>query len=288
MEKEVNTQWHPAFCSALKLELREDAKYLSYTNEYNINTKPLQMDMLIIKKPKDVEIKNTIGKIFRGHNVVEYKSPRDSLNLDCFLKVIAYAYLYKSSEAHIDEIDFEDISITLVRKGIPRKLMSWLKKQGYEVDQKYKGIFYISRERDIPVQVIVSRLLSKNEQKWLTLLTEDLTEEDVKRAVLQTNALMQKEEKDYADSVLQVVLKTNKKSKLVKEDEGMCQALRELMAEEIEEELEKARTEAKKEAMELTMFQLVRKNIISVETAAGELHLSEEEFVKKMNAHVEE
>ena len=68
----------------------------------------------------------------------------------------------------------------------------------------------------------------------------------------------------------------------------MCQALRELMAEEIEEELEKARKEARKEAMELTMFQLVRKNIISVETAACELHLSEEEFVKKMNAHVEE
>ncbi len=50
MEKEKNTQWHPAFCSALKLELREDAEHLTYTNEYNINTKPLQMDMLIIKK----------------------------------------------------------------------------------------------------------------------------------------------------------------------------------------------------------------------------------------------
>lgn len=41
MTKNANTQWHPAFCSAIKLELREDAEYLSYTNEYTINTKPL-------------------------------------------------------------------------------------------------------------------------------------------------------------------------------------------------------------------------------------------------------
>ncbi len=39
MEKDVKTQWHPAFCSAIKLELREDAKYLTYTEEDIINYK---------------------------------------------------------------------------------------------------------------------------------------------------------------------------------------------------------------------------------------------------------
>lgn len=56
MSKELKTQWHPAFVSAMQLELKEDAEYLDFTSEYNLNTKPLEMDLLIVKKEKDVEI----------------------------------------------------------------------------------------------------------------------------------------------------------------------------------------------------------------------------------------
>lgn len=54
MSKELKTQWHPAFVSAMQLELKEDAEYLNFTSEYNLNTKPLEMDLLIVKKEKDV------------------------------------------------------------------------------------------------------------------------------------------------------------------------------------------------------------------------------------------
>ena len=176
MENDVKTQWHPAFCSTLKLELCENAENLTYTEEYNINSKPLQMDMLIIKKPKDVEIKNDIGKLFRGHNIIEYKSPDDSLNLDTFVKVIGYACLYKSGELHVDEIDLRDITITLIRKNRPIKLLKWLRKNDYIVEKKYKGIYYVSQKHVFPAQIIVTRELSKERQKWLTLLMNDLGE----------------------------------------------------------------------------------------------------------------
>ena len=65
MTKELMTQWHQAFCSAMKLELIENKDDLSYTNEYNLNSKPLQIDLLIIKKHNDTVIKNEIGKLFR-------------------------------------------------------------------------------------------------------------------------------------------------------------------------------------------------------------------------------
>ena len=139
MTKNVNTQWHPAFCSAIKLELREDAEYLSYTNEYTINTKPLQADLLIIKKPNDVQIKNEIGRFFRGHNIVEYKSPDDSLNLDTFIKVIGYACLYKANEVHTEDISLENITLSFIRKRTPRDLFKWLTANGYESTEKYKG-----------------------------------------------------------------------------------------------------------------------------------------------------
>lgn len=80
MSKRRNTQWHPAFCSAIKLELTADKEYLEYTSEYNLTSKPLQMDLLIVKKRRNHQVKNKIGAIFREHNIMEYKSPQDQLN----------------------------------------------------------------------------------------------------------------------------------------------------------------------------------------------------------------
>ena len=165
MTKEIKTQWHPAFCSAVKLELIENKGDLDYENEYNLNSKPIQIDLLVIKKSKDVEIKNEIGKIFRGHNILEYKSPQDSMNVDTFIKVIAYACLYKASEVHVNDICLEDITITLIRERRPRELFKWFTKHGYEICEKYPGIYYVNKDGNFPIQVIVSSRLAKENLK---------------------------------------------------------------------------------------------------------------------------
>ena len=75
-EKQKKLQWHPAFCSALRLELLEDAENLEFTDEFQLTEKPLQIDCTVVKVKKDCKIKNEIGKIFRKHNIFEYKSPK--------------------------------------------------------------------------------------------------------------------------------------------------------------------------------------------------------------------
>ena len=39
-EKQKKLQWHPAFCSALRLELLEDAENLEFTDEFQLTEKP--------------------------------------------------------------------------------------------------------------------------------------------------------------------------------------------------------------------------------------------------------
>ena len=248
MTKETRTQWHPAFCAAVRLELIENKADLDYTNEYNLNSKPIQMDLLVIKKSRDVEIKNEIGKIFRGHNIMEYKSPQDELNLDTYVKVIGYACMYKASEVHVGDIDLEDITITLVREGKPRELLKWFVKNDYEVYEKYKGIYYVAKDGCFPIQVIVSGKLSVENQKWLTLLSRNLERSDAERIVLQTEKLTQNDEKLYADSVLRVAVEENKNAFHISrgESEHMFESLRELMKEDLDEALEKG-TEIGKE-----------------------------------------
>ncbi len=255
MTNELKTQWHPAFYSAMHLELKEDEAYLDFYQEYNLNTKPLEMDLLVIKKLKHIELKNEIGKLFRKYNILEYKSPKDSMNENTFLKVVAYAYLYKSNEIHVGDIELDEISITLVRKSKPRKLFQWLKRNGYEISERYAGIYYVTKKHSFPIQILVSKQLSKENQKWLTLLSDNLSLEDAKRTITQLDMLKEESEKLFGDSVLQVIVSENEKlfHQLRKDGGKMCEALRKIFEPELNEALEKERQVARQMIEQATL-----------------------------------
>ena len=78
---EIKIQWHPGFVAAVNLELAENRNDLIYEKEYNLNTKPLEIDLLVIKKDSHVQITNEIGRLFKGHNILEYQSPEDHLDI---------------------------------------------------------------------------------------------------------------------------------------------------------------------------------------------------------------
>lgn len=125
MEQKKN-QWHPGFAAAIRMELKENREGLTFEEEHPLSKKPLQIDMLIIKNEKNVKIKNKIGRIFRRYNIVEYKSPDDSMSVDTFYKVVGYACLYKVSSEYENAYDAEEITITLVRQRYPITLMRYL------------------------------------------------------------------------------------------------------------------------------------------------------------------
>lgn len=120
--KDVKIQWHSGFVAAMDLELSLNRADLIYEREYNLNTKPLEIDLLVIKKDRNVRISNEIGRIFQGHNILEYKSPEDHLNIDTFYKSIAYACLYKAYGKIVDERKADDITISIVREAKPEGL----------------------------------------------------------------------------------------------------------------------------------------------------------------------
>ena len=86
---DTDIQWHPGFVAAMELEFIEYSSKLDFQREYNLSTKPLQIDLLVIKKDEPVDITNETGRIFRKYNIMEYKSPDDSLNIDTLYKVQA-------------------------------------------------------------------------------------------------------------------------------------------------------------------------------------------------------
>lgn len=239
-------QWHPAFCSAVRLELAEDRKDLEFYNEFNLNSKPLQADLLVINKQGQDEIKNTIGKLFRKHNIMEYKAPKDGINIDSYFKTIAYACLYKSGGREVNERMQREITISIVQERKPQKLFTMLISDGYDISNPYKGIYYISGSIMLfPTQFIISKELDKEEHIWLTALTEEMLEKDAQLLIKSTNNLLRKEDKDNADSLLNVAIRANEMTFAIlrREAPEMCEALEELMQPVIAEKLKKKEEE---------------------------------------------
>ena len=219
----------------MNLELRENRTDLIYEKEYNLNTKPLEIDLLVIKKDGNVQIVNEIGKLFRGHNIMEYKSPKDELNIDTFYKSEAYASLYKSYGESVDKRTADDITVSIVRQNRPDGLFRYFEKHKIRITNPYHGIYYVLDAVLFPTQIVVTKELDKKEHTWLTALSEGMEKQDMEAFLEKIDALTQKFDRELADSVLEVSIRANRK--MVEELRGdghMCQALLEIMEPEID------------------------------------------------------
>lgn len=208
--KDTNIQWHPGFIGAMNLELKKNRDDLLFEKEHNLNTRPLEIDLLVIKKQAGVQVDNEIGRIFRGHNILEYKSPRDELDIDVFYKASAYASLYKSYGKTLDSIKADDVTVSLVREAKPYGLFRYFKEHDYPVSCLYRGIYYIEGKVLFPTQIVVIKELNWAEHIWLSSLSDKLEKQDLYDLLVEVNKLHEKAEREYAESVLEVGLGANK------------------------------------------------------------------------------
>ena len=176
--KNTLLQWHPAFYAGMQIELAEEAHKLQFENEHQLSKKPLGIDVLIIKKKNKDKIEKNIGRIFRKHNIIEYKSPEDYLSIDDFYKVFGYACLYKSDTDNVNSIRAEEITVSYVCESSPRKVLKHLEEiLKYEIVKVDKGIYYILGAI-FPIQLILTSELSEKSNFWLRNLTNNLKEEN--------------------------------------------------------------------------------------------------------------
>ena len=176
-----------------------------------LNTKPLEIDLLVIKKDRNVQLSNEIGKQFRRYNIMEYKSPGDELNIDTFYKCGAYASLYKSYGETVDGRTAEDITVSIVRQNKPAGLFGYFKEHRIRVMNPYRGIYYVMDAVLFPTQIVVTKELDKKEHAWLTALSEGLEKQDMKELLEIVDALTQKLDRELADAVLEVSIRANRK-----------------------------------------------------------------------------
>lgn len=238
-------QWHPAFYADIQIELEAEAGLLIFENEHQLGTKPKEIDVLIVKKEQEVPVRKNIGRIFRKYNIVEYKSPTDYLSIDDFYKVYGYVCFYKADTSREDSIKIQDITITFVCHRYPRSLIRHLKEErGYQITGVEDGIYYIIGDK-IPIQMILTKELSEKHNLWLKSLTDDLEGADTVRRLIEQYG-EHKENKLYK-SVMNLIVRANQDK--FKEVKTMCEALEELMKDEMDAKKAEGKMEGKTESV---------------------------------------
>ena len=237
------TYWHPAFYAGIQIELEDDADNLVFENEHQLGKKPMEIDVLIIKKETDRPVKKNIGRIFKKYNIIEYKSPDDSLSVDDFYKVYGYTCFYKADVQYTDSIPAEELSITFVSGKYPRKMIKHLTKiKKYQVTEVEKGIYYVNGDF-IPIQILVTKNLSGEENLWLKSLTNKLKATETAEKLVKN--YMDHKDSSLHRSVIETIMRANQK--IFREVNGMSDIFMEIVQEKfdrkLKEEVEKATEE---------------------------------------------
>ena len=285
-------QWHPGFYSAFEREFRRNRKDLIFDREVQLTSGPLSMDLLVIKLLGSISPENEIGGIFRRYNIVEFKSPGDSLSIDDFYKTVAYACLYKCSGQRINEIPAEEVTVTLVRSEWPRELVHALEGAGMTITERFPGIYYLEAGTGsllFPTQLVVTSRLDRAAHSSLRVLTRNAEEADVRQFLEEALRETEQGDKAIVDSILQVSVSANMALyEKIRRDDSMCQAMRELMKDEIARDVARGRSEGMQQGMQkrasetaLRMLQMGRFSIEDVAFISG-LPLDE---VRKLSAN---
>lgn len=230
--EEKALQWHSAFHAAIQIELMEDMEFLQFFQEYNLTQKPLQIDTLIIKVEAGRKIKKSFGRIFRQYNIIEYKSPADYLCVNDFYKVLGYLCLYQSDTERVMEIPPDELTMTLVSNHYPREMIKHLQQQYHaEIKKAFPGIYYVTGLL-FPMQILINKKLSKEENVWLSRLRQDLQEEEDMNPLI--HAYKGHDKSPLYAAVMDLIVRANQ-NHFKEGSEQMCDALRELFADELKQ-----------------------------------------------------
>ena len=133
-------------------------------------------------------------------------------------------------------------------KRYPRELIRHLKEvRHYIIDNPEEGIYYVIGDI-LPIQILVTNRLSPEKNLWLYSLTDTLEDMSVTRRLLE-DYKKNKEDQLY-QAVMEIIVKANE-NRLKEGKRDMCNALLELLKDELDEKREEGIREGIKEGESL-------------------------------------
>ena len=181
--------------------------------------------------------------------------------MDDFYKVYGYTCFYKADARYVNSIPADELTITFVAEKYPRKLIEHLKNvKKYRVEEKEKGIYYVYGDL-IPIQILITKKLSAEENLWLKSLTNKLNETAAAEKLIEN--YMDHKESSLHRSMIETIMRANQK--LFQEVNGMSDIFMEIVQEKfdrkLKEEVDKVVEAAVEEAVEVAVEEATEKAV---------------------------
>lgn len=169
--------------------------------------------------------------------MIEYKSPEDNLSIDDLYKTIGYACLFKGYGQHVGQIPTEELTMSIFRDAYPRKMLLTLEKEGHTIEEKYPGIYYV-HDFLFPTQIVVIKQLREGKHNSLKVLSTQADKSVVENFLKAAELVADLRERQNIDAILQASVRANYELyEEIRRKNTMCEALRELMKDEIEKDV---------------------------------------------------
>ena len=111
-----------------------------------------------------------------------------------------------------------------------------LQKYGHKIEEKYPGIYYVTEHLPFPAQIIVTQELEPGEHRSLRILSNHAKKEDIEEFLRNVEEMNTPRDRQNVEAVLQVSVRANDELyREIRRDANMCDALRELMKDDLED-----------------------------------------------------
>ena len=258
-------KFHYGFYGAIKLIYESAKSSYVFLQEQQLGDEPVRLDMLIVRKNERHVLTDPIGQFFRGHNILDYKSPDDALNINDFYKSQGYACIYKGI-GNVDKISGTELTVSIFRHAYPREMFAALAKEGRGTASPHPGIYHITGPLTIPAQVVVTSQLPEGEYEALKVLTRNANEADVVK-FLEDNRDNQDAAEDIS-AILRVSIAANEALFLRLEKEGLIvEAFERVFCKEFAEARSRGRDEGRAEEREIIRNRLIAGGMTPQEAA---------------------
>ena len=178
------SDWHTGFEALLRIETYKYGNSIRLLTEEVLGEEPPRADYVVLIEDEKVEFDKDIFKIFRKHNILEYKNPHDSLNERVIRKIAAYAYLYIGIAEHEGDIKADEVTISIFRAVKNPKLFKAMERAGNLTKGDAPGIYRVTGITDIPFQIVITGELQGEEYAAYRALTDKAAEKDVEHIII--------------------------------------------------------------------------------------------------------
>ena len=151
----------------------------------------------------------SIFKIFRKFNVLDYKNPHDDLNWRTLYKIVGYANMLIGTAEHDGDVPPDQVTISIFRATKNKALFTEMAQNGMLEETDASGIYEVIGLTPLPFQLVITSELEGVEYAAFRALTDNADETDVEQTLNGFEDIGDETLREYGAIVLDLIAKKN-------------------------------------------------------------------------------